>query len=502
MAVSGLLRLCQITTLRSSSTVNGNPRMPDSSVHYPPVPDTIAGRMNWRMLRYFGAGAILASVTIGSGETLMASRGGAVFGYSVLWAVLAASATKAVQVYTAARYMTLTGRHPLEDWAGINRITRVIPWLLLGLCLWCFPFLLSFLALVLGEIMNEMFHIATPGDPSFLFWARVWATGAAVLAITLTVVQGYGAMEKVQTTVVGLLLMSIGSACLISRPDWMAALEGMFIPKTPAYSPWLLEKYSDKFADRTPWVEIMAIVGFIGGGTYDYLGYVGCLREKTWGAIGLSRGDHPTQIAVDDENIRRGLLWLRPAGIDVYGSFACVFLFSVCFVVLGAHVLHPQEIVPAKNGELLTHQAQFLTDIHPAFLYVYRAGVFMAFWGTIYGAYEIYSRTVYECVRPISERVRRMPEATIQRYVLVYCGVAGILLSWISENPIAMITFPSLIGGVFTCGLWCFGMIWLDRNRLPAALRMKAPLLIATLISGTVLTVLGGKAIIDSVITG
>ena len=73
--------------------------MSDTPLQYPMIPDKLAGKLNWRMLRYFGAGAILASVTIGSGETLMASRGGSVFGYSILWAILIACAAKGVQVY-------------------------------------------------------------------------------------------------------------------------------------------------------------------------------------------------------------------------------------------------------------------------------------------------------------------------------------------------------------------------------------------------------------------
>ena len=123
----------------------------------------------------------------------------------------------------------------------------------------------------------------------------------------------------------------------------------------------------------------------------------------------------------------------------------------------------------------------------------------MAFWGTIYGAYEIYWRTVYECLRPVSQRVRRMSTKTVRWYVLVYCGLAGIALTWLTENPVALITFPSLVGGVLTCGLWCFGMVWLDRTLLPKPLQMKTPLLVATLVSGTLLAGIGGKAFFDFV---
>lgn len=69
-------------------------------------------------------------------------------------------------------------------------------------------------------------------------------------------------------------------------------------------------------------------------------------------------------------------------------------------------------------------------------------------------------------------------------------------MTWLAENPIEMITFPLLVGGVSTCGLWCFGMVWLDCRLLPKSLQMKRPLLTATLLSG-----IGGNAFYDFVVS-
>ena len=52
-------------------------------------------------------------------ETIFAPRVGAVFGYAMLWVVLAAVVFKAVQVYAGARYIVLTGEHPLRAWSRI-----------------------------------------------------------------------------------------------------------------------------------------------------------------------------------------------------------------------------------------------------------------------------------------------------------------------------------------------------------------------------------------------
>ena len=48
------------------------------ALRYPELSEDLKARGFGAMMRIFGPGAIIASVTIGSGETVFASRGGAV----------------------------------------------------------------------------------------------------------------------------------------------------------------------------------------------------------------------------------------------------------------------------------------------------------------------------------------------------------------------------------------------------------------------------------------
>ena len=77
------------------------------TIDYPPLSPDLSG--SWtKLLRVFGPGAIIASLTVGTGETIFAPRVGALFGYAMLWVILAAVVFKAVQVYSGAR-------RPLRD---------------------------------------------------------------------------------------------------------------------------------------------------------------------------------------------------------------------------------------------------------------------------------------------------------------------------------------------------------------------------------------------------
>ena len=477
--------------------------MPDTPIRYPDLPSELSGRLNWRTFKYFGAGAILASVTIGSGETLFGSRGGALFGYALLWCFVGGAIMKGIQVYVAARQMTLMGTHPMTYWSQLPGPRNWFPILLGMLSLACFPFWLAGLPMILGETINWIFGIANPADKAdFLFWTRIWASISILVAITLTSLQTYGILEKIQTIIVTLLLLSVAVACIAARPDWLAAIKGTFIPTLPHYAEWVARVDPSTY-QKPRWIELGVYLGAVGGGTYDYVGYLGLLREKKWGALGSNIHQHAAdqapaanQLIIDPEptNLIRARRWLVPVKIDVGVSFICVLCFTIIFVLLGAAILHPNQLLP-KNQELLSHQAVFLTHLHPSLLYLYQIGIFMAFWGTIYGAYEIYTRTTYECLMPLSSRLRRTPVKYVRTGVLLYCGITSLFLIWTTEKPMELVAPAAIVGGVMSFSIWTIALIWADRKFLPKPLRMGKFLLVLTCVSGIVLTLLGCRSL-------
>jgi len=201
-------------------------------------------------------------------------------------------------------------------------------------------------------------------------------------------------------------------------------------------------------------------------------------------------------IDLDPENIKRARTWLKPAKIDISISFTAVLLFTLFFLLLGAAILHPNHLIPAGQ-QLLNHQADFLTQFHPFLLYLYQMGVVMAFWGTIYAAFEIYPRTARECVMPLNLSIAKVPEKRIKLIIQLYCAIGGLALLWSFDDPVAIIKPAAIVGGILTCGLWCFAMIWTDKKFLPAPLRMGKILTGLTFISGLAMTILGVKAIFD-----
>ena len=151
---------------------------PSRSFQPPPRALISTNPLQW--IRFFGPGAILASVTVGSGEILFPSRGGAIFGFSILWVILFVAFLKWIFVYTSIRHMILSGGHPLERWRKIPGPSGWFPLFLIVIVALATPLWFSFLTGLTGQICTA---IAGVGDQ------YLWATLSVVGAIALLVVR-------------------------------------------------------------------------------------------------------------------------------------------------------------------------------------------------------------------------------------------------------------------------------------------------------------------------
>jgi Mn2+/Fe2+ NRAMP family transporter len=452
-------------------------------VSYSPLGAEFSG--GWlRLLRIFGPGAIIASVTVGTGETIFAPRAGATFGYALFWVVLVAVLGKGVMVYTGARHLVLTGEHPVQAWARFPGPRKWVPILMGLLVVLAFPLWIAALADAVSSLC-----IWITGVGSSMSWGRpLWATGIILAAMLLSWVQTYNVIERVSLAILGLKVVFILIAVLVVKPDWLAALWGAIIPRLPEYEPWINATYPD-VASRVVSLEIAVLLGAIGGGIQDYTGYVGMMREKHWGASGNTQGGGPGGLRLDRQTIDLGRQWLRAPFLDVVISFGSVLLITGCFMLLGAAVLHPLKLIP-NNADLYSKQSYFLALIHPQLVHVYKAGIFVAIFGVIYGAFEVYTRSAYEPLCAIWPS-RTWSLRRVRLCVIMYSGLGGLLLLWTGLKTITLASIVSPFSGVFGCGLWCLAMVWVDRKQMPKPYRMSMGLLASSIIAGVVMSVIG-----------
>jgi Mn2+/Fe2+ NRAMP family transporter len=452
-------------------------------LEYAPPPAELSG--GWlRLLRVFGPGAVIASVTVGTGETIFSPRLGAIFGYDVLWIIVLAAICKGVLVYTGGRHLVLTGEHPMQAWAGLPGPRAWLPSLIGGVAIVSFPL---WVAALTDAVASLCVWITGWGQNTA--WGRpAWSTAIVLTAMTLSVVQTYHIVERVSTAFLALKVFFIAVAIVVIRPDWAAAVAGFVVPHIPSYEPWVAERYPD-IAAQAAIFHLAVFTGVIGGGVQDYVGYVGMMREKAWGASAAIGATGPAALPREPSAVARALAWLRAPLFDVVSSFTCVVIMTSCFMILGASVLHQQMQVPT-DADLYSKQSQFLGLVHPALVVVYKAGIFFAMFGAIYGTFEVYGRTAYEPLRAIWPS-RPWDYPTVRLLITMYSGFGALVLLWTGLKTVMIVKVTSPISGVFGCGLWCLAMLWVDRARMPAAYRMRPALAVLTLLTGLTMAALG-----------
>ena len=458
---------------------------------FPPVPADLRTKNPFRYLKFYGPGAIIASVSIGGGETIFASRGGAIFGFALIWCILLVVILKAMQVYSGMRVMTLTGNHPTHYWAQMKGPRAWFPILLSLVAFIIIAATFSALPKALATLLMQLLGRG-PDSTAYVMNLNVLSSVVLVVCGLGALRSSYRTLELAQTVIVLLFLALIVASFLALRPDLWIVLKNVLVISIPEYPDWVQEKYPTIVA-RPNWVEVMTFAGLIGGNSSDYIAYLSFLRNKKWGLAG-SIDDGAPSVDTEDES-KKGKLWLRAPLTDMLLSFSLVAVLSVIFLVLGAMVLSPARLVPDAS-ELLSVQARFLTELHPRLAPLYVVGIVTVFLGTIYGTFELQTRALFECGRVTSERLRRTSIDSVRSFVIIYGTVSGLLLIWTGWDPVAIVT-PGVLVSVLASGLWCFVMLWVDRRFLPKYFQMPVGLAVGLVLAGIILVGFGLRSTYD-----
>ncbi len=138
--------------------------------------------------RFFGPGAVIASVNVGSGEVLFPARSGA---------------------------------HPCERWNFLPGPRGWLPLFMVVIAVFCSPVWNSFLQGTLGTVSTWIFGM---GDH------YLWATFCWVaISLVLLTVGGYRFLEKAQLVMLGLMLVCVFVAVFHVRPDWLETAKGLYL---------------------------------------------------------------------------------------------------------------------------------------------------------------------------------------------------------------------------------------------------------------------------------
>jgi Mn2+/Fe2+ NRAMP family transporter len=319
----------------------------DNIIQSPPV--------NWKQkIKWLGPGITwMAAGAGGAGELLFPPRVGSLYGYAFLWALLLAILLKWFVNREIGRYAVCTGRSLLSGYQTLPGPRNWAIWVIVV------PQVVVAIASIAGIAGSAAtaFVLLFPGS------VKVWTgftvfTGAALLTLG-----SYKVMEKV-AMVFAILLGVIGIVTAISvfpEPDKL--IQGLR-PQLPA---------------NTNYIEIIPWLSFVLAGAAGMTWYSYWIPAKGYGAAGQK--DLST-VWKDENNIQKLKGWLREMTLDNSLGVIGGLLIVLAFLILGAELLGPQNLVPEQNKVAAVLGKMLESTWGRAGFWIMIAGVLTGFWNT------------------------------------------------------------------------------------------------------------------------
>ena len=372
-------------------------------------------------LKWLGPGFLWMVSAAGSGELLFTPRVGALYGYALLWALIAAVLLKWFINREIGRYTVCTGKTIIDGFAELPGPKNWALYLILV------PQLLVAVSTIAGLAGSSAtaLVLVLPGD------IRLW-TILAILCSTALVLWGkFKGVEKAAT----ILAITLGIAAIIAAvtvfPEGTALMAGL-IPSVPSNI-----SYDEVF----PWL------GFMLSGAAGLIWYSYWIQAKGYG---LTASENSKNARLDASQIQKLKKWIRQMTADTTVAVGGTLIITLSFLILGTELLKPQGLVPEENkvAEVLGGMLGQLWG--PIGFWFMILAVFIGFWDTVLSDQDGFGRMFTGGTRLLLKNFKLkkkwLDENFLNRiFVIGLVTVAPILLYlWMGE-PVSLLKIAGAI---------------------------------------------------------
>jgi len=468
------------------------------------------------MLKLFGPAAIVASIAIGAGETIMVVRAGSWARYDLLWIVLLACIVKAIFLtYLLGRYTAVCGE-PIAT--RLVRLPGPRGWFLIGVVLlemFMAPFFWTAVAKPCGVLLSFFLQDWLGDSIAVAVQQNLFTTLFVGLACAFGLLLSFEQLEKQQIVICGILVGGTILGTLMVKPQvWQIVAGSLGIGRMPDSIP----SWTPPDARLNPLLTMTTLFGYVGGSMMCYMVYANWVGIHGWGMSGHKQIDRIRRHAAasskidylpDDPQAVRGLRrLLAPLHWDVGMGALVLFIVAGAFMTAGAAVLYPMlargEIDPVfQDWDLLTDQAYVWRNIHPALVWVYYVCILAALWGTLQALPEAYARVTQDFFKAVWPQVgwRYGP---IRRIICVHLFISTTAVVWLELSFDMVTQVVSFLVTNLGLALVMLAALYLN-HQLPKAYRASKPILIGGIFSAIVLaaiSLVSGWALLAKLTTG
>jgi Mn2+/Fe2+ NRAMP family transporter len=426
------------------------------------TPLVAAAPRGWMLLLALGPGLMWCGEYIGSGEVILSTRAGAIYGIGLLWVPIIAIFAKFWIGLAGAHYTVTTGEGMIDM---LSRTPGPKNWVLWPV----FIGQLSSGAISTGALASVAGIFASyfiPLEPYVLGWAAV------ILIIGLAWTGYYDPLKRVMLVLVLFIVIGTAAVAVATWPGFNAIFEGIFgfqIPEAPGWA--------HDGVPRSPWAEILPLLGWAAGGfasqvwyTYWVLGAgYGMAKDRGYGRP----ADTELLQTMDEADAHRVRDWRRVVSLDATMAVIIGIVITVCFMIAGAGVLRPNELAPDGADVALQLSTIFSERWGAMGAHLFVLAGLAAMLSTMTGQFAGWPRLLADCGRILIPGVARWSWKRQFRTVLVLFAVCNMIIVYhFGMEPVFLVQMSAILDGLVLTPLQALAVGWVLYMVMP---RMFAP---------------------------
>ncbi|MEA5626782.1 Nramp family divalent metal transporter [Nostoc sp. UHCC 0251] len=381
---------------RNFSTQTNNTQQPQNTVN---IPDSPKG---WDNLKWLGPSFLWMLSAAGSGELLFTPRIAALYGYTLLWALLAAVVLKWFINGEVGRFSVCTGATILE---GFKQLPGPKNWAIWLILLPQVVVAISTVAGLSGAAATALILVAGGS-------VQLWTVIIIVVTAAIVLLGQYNVVEKISSYVGIARTVAVVAAAIFVFPNVRKLATGL-VPQIPQ---------DVQYQEILPWL------GFMLAGAAGLMWYSYWVEARGYGAASVEGKESidPKQLNQEQKKKLRG--WLNLMTISNTLAVVGALLAALSFLILGGELLRPQGLVPKEN-QVAETLGSLLGDLWGPFGFWFMVAiVFITFCSTVLSVEDGFGRMFADGTQILLQgfgvRGRWTNEKFLQRVYIVVLLVA------------------------------------------------------------------------------
>ena len=280
------------------------------------------------MLKAIGPAIIVASVVLGPGSILIASKVGTEYGYGMLWALAGAVVFMIAMVAICARLGVVQNGSMCDELAAnAGRPLTAFVGLVIFLIIACYQ---TSNNMAILAVIEPLFELTTgrPAEGSALKGQVLPAViligfNGFVVVLLFTLRGLYKKLERLMKLMVGVMVLAFAANLIFARPSLIGALKGL-VPHIPAGGMMPYEQ-AGAIVDPLWAVQGMVMTTFSVAAAF-YQGYL--VREKGWTVTDARKGLIDSIVGITTLGILSAMIMMTSAAV-LFGRIEPTALRSV-----------------------------------------------------------------------------------------------------------------------------------------------------------------------------